>query len=166
MPLGIDTMRTLQQSSVGVIEINIEYPEKMCYTSLGYSLASWRDWRKDWAAKKLYELQNISAFRNLESLMLTNIYGKLNIWRRHLVEVLTNSPRLWYLGLLIDEAYVDCTYRKNYMQECHEFFDKICNEYAEAGGVPLGLRYLHCGRAVFPTKSGAIWKLVDRRNWK
>lgn len=42
-----------------------------------------------------------------------------------------------------------------------QFSDRLCDDYAEAGGMPLKLRSLRCGHAIYPMSHGSLAKLAS-----
>lgn len=100
----------------------------------------------------LYRPPDMAGIHNLQSLTLHNIGGGLGPWRECLVQVLIRSPRLHTLALSLDFSHFE--------GDTRDFFNLIGDEYAAAGGAPLPLRTLRCGRLVLPTREDSLRKLV------
>ncbi|KAK3902227.1 hypothetical protein C8A05DRAFT_34093 [Staphylotrichum tortipilum] len=102
---------------------------------------------------------NLSAFKNLESLTLNHLGGSLPAWRAHLAQVLMDSPNLKALDLSLSGM----TIRQMYPGPEYDlrWFDRLCDDYGTRGGVPLKLRSLRCGHAVFPLSHSSLTRLVD-----
>jgi hypothetical protein len=130
---------------------------------VGYS--SDLDQPDDWRIGEhfLYGEPKLADFSGLQELTLDNLYEELPWWRSQIVEVLKNSPSLQKLKLsLATETlfrYADLGERFDF----EDFFDRLCDEYAETGAAPLRLLSLHLGTAVYPYKADSPKKLTDLR---
>ena len=111
-------------------------------------LSTLRFWRHD-----------LSSFRDLRCLTLSEIGDELLAWRAQIVQILVASPALTALDLSISSMAI---YR-NHDRDIYDprFFDRLCDDYAEAGGMPLKLRSLRCGHAIYPMSHGSLAKLVS-----
>lgn len=103
----------------------------------------------------------LSAFKNLQHLSVTHVNNDLLEWKAHIVQILRNSPTLQGLDISIsctviyDYGYTDSP------DTCKWFFDRMCDDYAAAGGQPLRLRYLGCGQGTWPSSHSSLVKLTD-----
>lgn len=110
--------------------------------------------------RRLYRAQDFSSFHDLEELTIHNMFGDLPVWRSLLVTVLRQSPRLRKLGLSIAVDSVARASNHGRTDDFEDFFDRLCDEYADSGGSPLSLKVLECGTAVFPTGEESLQNLV------
>jgi hypothetical protein len=108
---------------------------------------------------------DLSIFRNLETLALTELCGDLIKWRQRITTILLNSPNLKRLHLSLSQRIVLRAHQTlPYSPELFlQFWNLLCANYAEQGGQPLALRSLICGECIFPTNHELLAKLVDRR---
>ena len=98
---------------------------------------------------------------DLEELTIDNIYDDLYRWRRHLVKILKNSPRLRKLGLSLSVETVARSYNRGNHDAYTDFFDQLCNEYGGSRASPLQLQSLKCGTDIWPKSAAALQKLTD-----
>jgi hypothetical protein len=112
-------------------------------------------------ARELYGKQDLTVLKDLQHLTLEYLYDDLSGWMSQLLQILKRSPGLQTLSLgLATETIV----RVGDEEQGHlyfDFFGRLCEGYAEAGGSPLPLRTLRCGTALYPMDSGSLTKLTD-----
>ncbi len=104
-------------------------------------------------------MHDLSSFRGLRSLTLSEIGDELLAWRAQIVQVLAASPELRALDLSISGLAIYQVRGQDIYDP--QFFDRMCDEYAEAGGMPLKLRSLRCGNAIYPMSHSSLAKLVS-----
>lgn len=115
----------------------------------------------DQEAREIVRDQNFSAFTDLEELAIYNIYDDPYRWRRHLVKILKNSPRLCKLGLSISAETIARFHLRGHHEAYTDFFDHFCNEYGRSAASPLQLQSLKCGTGIWPKSAASLRKLTD-----
>lgn len=111
----------------------------------------------------LYGEPKLEVFSGLQELTLDNLYEELPWWRSQIVEVLKKSPGLQKLKLSLATETLARYAALDDRPEFENFFDLLCDEYAETGAAPLRLLSLHLGTAVYPYKASSPKKLADLR---
>lgn len=170
LPLATTTLRSLQALPRPLKTIQIEYPCDITTTILclafdPYSPADTAP--NDLATPKnlenhrLYGLQDVLGFSNLEELTINKMFDNLLVWRRQLATVLSKSPRLRKLELSLDTNTMQIGREVHPDYDFKGFFDNLCDQYADLGGAPLPLKSLRCGPILFPTTERPLQKLVD-----
>ncbi|KAK0122653.1 hypothetical protein ONS96_009691 [Cadophora gregata f. sp. sojae] len=163
MALATRTVQLLQQSSKKLKSLHVEYPEAIEESLLGFALADEEDQddNESQEARRLFRVQDFSAFANLEEVTFNNIYDDLFEWRRMLVKILKSSPRLRKLGLSISNETIARAYHHDNSESYIDFFDNLCDEYGASGAPPLQLQILRCGYAMYPQNVASFQKLTD-----
>ncbi|KAK4198401.1 hypothetical protein QBC40DRAFT_331534 [Triangularia verruculosa] len=115
-------------------------------------------------------------FRNLQHLSLRGCFDCLEFSRKELVKLLLHCPNLgeFEIGLFSHAIAHDIrwTYDPEFAVEDFDmcdhrfenfvrFFDRLCDEYAEAGGQPLRLRTLGLYESMWVWKPDSLKKLTD-----
>ncbi|KAH6627383.1 hypothetical protein F5144DRAFT_575675 [Chaetomium tenue] len=158
-PLPVAVLSALHKSSPAIKAIHIDFPNDMGQR-LGYSdFPPPPDVQLE--QRRLYERPDLTVFSCLEELTLNNLHEELPWWRAQVAQVLRNSPRLRALELSLADQTLEHYNKRNEREKFEGFFDQLCDDYGKTGAVPLRLRSLHLGNAVYPYSLDSLQRLTD-----
>jgi len=155
-PMLPETISALHRSCPGLKALSFDF-ERMEEDVL--ELSNERPDDKVLRARELFTMPDLAIFSHLEKLSLLNVYGDLHQWRGQVARLLQKSPNLNSLALSLS---VDAIWRfsDDDSNQYRNWFESLCETYAEGGGSPLPIRSLHCGTAIFPPNSADLEQLL------
>ena len=154
IPLTTDTLKVLKVSCPRIKAIHIAFPSGMETTARWDRLKApgvpvYPGYRQ---IPEIYKRPDVAMFSRLEELTLEWLFHDLVWWKSQVVRLLTNSPGLRKLHLSISPWQPDIF---------RDFLDSVCDEYGQAGALPLRLRSLKCGISVYPRNITLLNKLTN-----
>lgn len=114
-----------------------------------------------WETRHPVALGSWNNFKNLQCVRFTQLRNDLLGWRRSIVQILYNSPEVKALELSISAEEMQRCSRENLVDHFHGYFDRLCDEFAAAGGRPLPLKSLRCGQGIYSMSHDSLAKLAN-----